>query len=301
MYKRQVYEDYTSSKCNIEEKIGLFDGIVIRSRIPIDGEFLEKALNLKFIGRVGAGLENIDVDFAISRGISLINAPEGNRDAVAEHATGMLLSLMNRFRKADNEVRNGVWLREENRGEEIKGKTVALIGYGNTGKAFAKRLSGFDANVICFDIVDGKGDENARQTDMNEIFDTADILSLHIPQTPLTLGLVNKNYISRFRKPFYLINTARGKSVITKDLVMALDSRKIKGAGLDVLEFERSSFESLQFSELPAEVQFLIQADNVLLTPHVAGWTVESKLKLAEVTADKIIREFGHFVSSDMK
>ena len=297
----EVYEDYTSSKSNIEEKIGLFDGIVIRSRIPIDGEFLEKAINLKFIGRVGAGLENIDVDFALSRGISLINAPEGNRDAVAEHATGMLLSLMNRFRKADNEVRNGVWMREENRGEEIKGKTVALIGYGNTGKAFAKRLSGFDANVICFDIVEGKGDENARQTDMNEIFDTADILSLHIPQTPLTLGLVNKNYISRFRKPFYLINTARGKSVITKDLVMALDSGKIKCAGLDVLEFERSSFESLQFSELPTEVQFLIQADNVLLTPHVAGWTVESKLKLAEVTADKIIREFGHFVSSDMK
>ena len=286
-------EDFNSSKSEIEQKINQYDGIVVRSRFPIDQEFLSKAEKLKFIGRVGAGMENIDVEFAQEKGIALFNAPEGNRDAVGEHALGMLLSIMNRFKIADNEVRQHIWLREENRGEEIQGKTVALIGYGNTGKAFAQRLRGFDANVICYDILPKVGNKDCRQTNMEEIFETADILSLHCPQTPLTMGLVNDQYISKFKKPFYFINTARGKAVITADLVKALKSGKIKAAALDVLDFEKSSFESIHPDEIPDEFQYLIGANNVLLTPHIAGWTHESKVKLAETIADKIISNFG--------
>ena len=288
-----ITEDYASSKSEIEQKITDYDGLIIRSRFPIDKTFLDKAENLKFIGRVGAGLENIDLEYAEQKGIKCFNAPEGNRDAVAEHALGMLLSIMNRFWIANNEVNNGFWKREENRGEEIKGKVVALIGYGNMGKAFAKRLKGFDCEVVCYDIKPNVGDENCRQTTMNEVFEQADILSLHIPQTPETLGLVNDEYLSNFKKNVYFINTARGKSVITEDLVKHLQSGKVKAAGLDVLEQEKASFEALHQSEMPESLKYLIKAENVLLTPHIAGWTHESKYKLAEVIADKIIAEFG--------
>ena len=288
-----ITEDYASSKSEIEQKITDYDGLIIRSRFPIDKTFLDKAENLKFIGRVGAGLENIDLEYAEQKGIKCFNAPEGNRDAVAEHALGMLLSIMNRFWIANNEVNNGFWKREENRGEEIKGKVVALIGYGNMGKAFAKRLKGFDCEVICYDIKPNVGDENCRQTTMNEVFERADILSLHIPQTPETLGLVNDEYLSNFKKNIYFINTARGKSVITEGLVKHLKLGKVKAAGLDVLEQEKASFEALHQSEMPESLKYLIKAENVLLTPHIAGWTHESKYKLAEVIADKIIAEFG--------
>ncbi|MGV4439000.1 2-hydroxyacid dehydrogenase [Ornithobacterium rhinotracheale] len=288
-----VDEDYTSPKNEVEQKIADYDGIIIRSRFPIDETFLSKAEKLKFIGRVGAGLENIDLDFAESRGIVCFNAPEGNRDAVAEQAMGMLLSIMNRFWIANREVSQGIWKREENRGEEIKGKVVALIGYGNMGKAFAQRLKGFGCEVIFYDIKDGLSDENARQTTMDEVFERADILSLHIPQTPETLGLVNDAYLQKFHKNIYFINTARGKSVVTKDLVKHLKTGKVKAAALDVLEQEKASFESLLQSEIPEELNYLIQAENVLLTPHIAGWTLESKVKLAEVIADKIIEAFG--------
>ncbi|MRJ11431.1 hydroxyacid dehydrogenase [Ornithobacterium rhinotracheale] len=288
-----VDEDYTSTKNEVEQKIADYDGMIIRSRFPIDETFLSKAKNLKFIGRVGAGLENIDLEFAESRGIVCFNAPEGNRDAVAEQAMGMLLSIMNRFWIANREVSQGIWKREENRGEEIKGKVVALIGYGNMGKAFAQRLKGFGCEVIFYDIKDGLSDENARQTKMDEVFERADILSLHIPQTPETLGLVNDAYLQKFQKNIYFINTARGKSVVTKDLVKYLKTGKVKAAALDVLEQEKASFESLLQSEIPEELNYLIQAENVLLTPHIAGWTLESKVKLAEVIADKIIAEFG--------
>ncbi|MRI63062.1 hydroxyacid dehydrogenase [Ornithobacterium rhinotracheale] len=288
-----VDEDYTSPKNEVEQKIAEYDGIIIRSRFPIDETFLSKAENLKFIGRVGAGLENIDLDFAENRGIICFNAPEGNRDAVAEQAMGMLLSIMNRFWIANREVSQGIWKREENRGEEIKGKVVALIGYGNMGKAFAQRLKGFGCEVIFYDIKDGLSDENARQTTMDEVFERADILSLHIPQTPETLGLVNDAYLQKFHKNIYFINTARGKSVVTKDLVKHLKTGKVKAAALDVLEQEKASFESLLQSEIPEELNYLIQTENVLLTPHIAGWTLESKVKLAEVIADKIIAEFG--------
>uniref|UniRef100_UPI0039A74A97 2-hydroxyacid dehydrogenase n=1 Tax=Ornithobacterium rhinotracheale TaxID=28251 RepID=UPI0039A74A97 len=289
----QVDEEYTLPKHEVEQRIAPYDGIIIRSRFPIDEAFLRKAERLKFIGRVGAGLENIALDFAESRGITCFNAPEGNRDAVAEQAVGMLLSIMNRFWIANREVSQGIWKREENRGEEIMGKVVALIGYGNMGKAFAQRLKGFGCEVIFYDIKEGLGDENARQTSMAEIFERADILSLHIPQTPETLGLVNDAYLQKFHKNIYFINTARGKSVVTRDLVKQLQAGKVKAAALDVLEQEKASFESLLQSEMPEDLKYLIQAENVLLTPHIAGWTLESKVKLAEVIADKIIAKFG--------
>lgn len=286
-------EDYTSSKAEVESKISQYDGIIIRSRFSIDKPFLDAAKNLKFIGRVGAGLENIDVGYAEQKGIFLISAPEGNRNAVGEHTLGMLLSLLNNMNKADKEVKHGKWLREENRGVELDGKTIGLIGYGNMGKAFAKKLRGFDVEVLCYDIKDDVGDINAKQVPLKTLQDNTDILSLHTPQTPLTLNMVNADFINRFKKPFWLINTARGKSVVTTDLTDALKSRKILGAGLDVLEYEKSSFEDLFSSgEIPEAFLYLVKAPNVLLTPHVAGWTVESNIKLAQTIVNKIKAKF---------
>lgn len=287
------HEDYTSSKSEIEAKIADYDGFIIRSRFKIDKPFLDATKNLKFIGRVGAGLENIDCDYAEKKGIHLISAPEGNRNAVGEHALGMLLSLFNKLNKADREVRQGKWLREENRGLELDGKTVGLIGYGNMGKAFAKKLKGFDVNVLCHDIKTGVGDANATQVILEELKAKADVLSLHTPQTALTLNMVNSEFINGFKKPFWLINTARGKSVVTADLVNALKTGKILGAGLDVLEYEKASFENLfnnsrEKEEMPLAFRYLIKSENVLLSPHVAGWTIESNIKLAQTIVNKI-------------
>jgi D-3-phosphoglycerate dehydrogenase / 2-oxoglutarate reductase len=286
------HEDYTSSKEDIEAKISDYDGIVLRSRFTIDKQFLNAAKNLKFIARVGAGLENIDVEYAKTKGVALIAAPEGNRNAVGEHALGMLLSLFNKLNKADAEVRQGTWLREANRGLELDGKTVGIIGYGNTGKAFAKKLKGFDVTVLCYDILNNIGDENAKQVTLEELQEKADVVSLHTPQTPLTLNMIDADFINQFKKPFWFINTARGKSVVTADLVSALKSGKILGAGLDVLEYEKTSFEALFSSEMPEAFRYLIHAKNVILSPHVAGWTIESKEKLAQTIVDKIMAKF---------
>ncbi|MCX2681105.1 2-hydroxyacid dehydrogenase [Galbibacter sp. EGI 63066] len=285
--------DYTSPKTEIEAKVHAYDGLIIRSRIPIDAQFLKAATRLKFIGRVGAGLENIDVGMAKELGISLFNAPEGNRNAVGEHVLGMLLSLFNKLNSANREVRSGMWRREENRGFEVDGKIIGIIGYGNMGKAFAKKLSGFDAEVICYDIVGGVDDKNARQVGIMEFQKNVDVVSLHTPQTPETVGMINKEFIEAFHKPFWFLNTARGKSVVTKDLVDALKSGKVLGAGLDVLEYEKASFENLFTGGMPEAFEYLVNADNVLLTPHVAGWTVESKEKLAQTIVDKIKEKFS--------
>jgi D-3-phosphoglycerate dehydrogenase len=292
-------EDYTASKETIVSMIKQYDGIIIRSRFTIDEQFLDAATNLKFIGRVGAGLESIDCDYAQQKGIKLIAAPEGNRNAVGEHSLAMLLSLLNKLNKADREVRNGKWNREENRGLELDGKTVGLIGYGNMGKAFAKKLRGFDVEVLCYDIKAHVGDQNAKQVCLEELQSKANVLSLHTPETPLTINMVNSEFINAFQNNFWLINTARGKSVVTKDLVSALHSGKILGAGLDVLEYEKSSFENLfkgsitsSAVEMPDAFKYLISADNVLLSPHVAGWTMESKEKLAQTIVNKIKAEF---------
>lgn len=285
--------DFNSSKDEIETKIDAYDGLIIRSRFTIDKQFLDKAINLKFIGRVGAGVENIDVDYAKENGVHLISAPEGNRNAVGEHTLGMLLSLFNKLNKADKEVRNGKWLREDNRGIELDGKTIGLIGYGNMGKAFAKKLRGFDVKVICYDIKPNVGDKNCTQVSLKELQEKTDVLSLHTPQTAETKQMINTNFINAFTKPFWLLNTARGTSVVTSDLVNALKTDKILGAALDVLEYEKKSFENLFVNkEMPAAFQYLIKSENVLLSPHVAGWTVESKEKLAQTIVDKIKAKF---------
>ena len=287
-------EDYFSSKSEIESKIGDYDGIVIRSRFKIDQHFIDAATNLKFIARVGAGLESIDCEYAENRGVTLIAAPEGNRNAVGEHALGMLLSLFNKLTKADTEIRNGKWLREANRGLELDGKTVGLIGYGNMGKSFAKKLRGFDVNVICYDIKNNVGDKNCTQVSLEELQEKTDVLSLHTPFNTLSHNMVNNDFISNFSKPFWLLNTARGSAVVTSDLALALKNKKILGAGLDVLEYEKTSFENLfENKTLPEAFEFLINSENVLLSPHVAGWTVESKIKLAQTIVDKIKLHFN--------
>lgn len=282
-----VEEDHTSSYDEVLEKISDYDALIIRSRIPLDKNFLNRASHLKFIARVGAGMENIDAETAANLGIKLINSPEGNQDSVAEHVVGMLLILMNRLFIAANEVKNGIWKREENRGDELLGKTFGIIGYGNMGKAVAKRLSGFGVEVIFYDILPDLSDEYATQVSLKELQERADILSLHIPLTPETHYLIDEVFISKMEKDFYFINTARGKNLKTKALVEAIRSGKVLGACLDVLEYEKSSFENLESEN--QDLKFLLDSDKAIVTPHIAGWTHQSKEKLAQVIVDKIL------------
>lgn len=285
-------EDFTSSYDEVLQKIDRYDGIIIRSRIPLDKNFLENAKNLKFIARVGAGMENIDLNAAKDLDIELINSPEGNRDSVAEHVVAMLLILMNRLFIASIEVKNGIWKREENRGDELLGKTFGIIGYGNMGKATAKRLSGFGVKVIFHDVLPDLGDEFATQVSLETLQKEADILSLHIPLDDSTKYLVDENFISKMNKNFYFVNTARGKNVNTSALVKAIKNGKILGAALDVLEYEKSSFENLDSSSDNQDLQFLLTSEKVIVTPHIAGWTHQSKEKLAQFIVDKIVAKF---------
>ena len=280
-------EDFSSSYEQVLHKIHLYEGIIIRSRIPLDAHFLEKAKNLKFIARVGAGMENIDITKTQELGIKLINSPEGNKDAVAEHVIGTLLVLMNRLFISSNEVKKGIWLREENRGEEILGKTFGIIGYGNMGKAVAKRLLGFGCKTIFYDIKPNLSDEFATQVSLQELQENADILSLHTPLTENTLYMIDEEFISKMKKNFYFINTARGKNLKTSALVNALKLGKIKGACLDVLEYEKTSFENLETKN--EDLEYLLNSEKAIITPHIAGWTHESKIKLAQVIVDKIL------------
>ncbi len=288
------HQDFSSSKEAIEAKIDQYQGIVIRSRFKIDKTFLDKATNLQFIARVGAGLESIDCDYATAKNISLIAAPEGNRNAVAEHSLGMILSLFNKLNQADSEIRAGQWNRESNRGHELDGKTVGIIGYGNMGKAFAKKLRGFEVEVLCYDILENVGDQNAKQVSLTEFQQKVEVVSLHLPWTPETDQMVNSSFIHAFANPIWLINTSRGKNILTADLVKAMQENKVLGAGLDVLEYEKLSFETLfHENETPEAFTYLLQAKNVILSPHIAGWTFESHQKLAQVIVDKIKAKYG--------
>lgn len=275
-----------------EIKIELNDsfGIVIRARFTLDQEFLSSAKQLKFIARSGSGLENIDQTYCKERGIELFNSPEGNRNAVAEHALGMLLSLLNKLNQADKQVKNGIWDREGNRGEELDGKIIGIIGFGNNGKAFAQKIRGFDIKVLAFDkYKTGFGDHFVQESTLQAIFQQADVVSFHIPLNKETKYFANNTFFNSFHKPIRLINLSRGKIVNTKDLVAALKSEKVLGACLDVLEFETKSFESFFEQHLPEEFNYLINSKHVILSPHVGGWTVESYFKLSNVLADKII------------
>ena len=282
---------YDWTKEEIIQNIHLYDGIIIRSKIKITKDILDKATNLKFIARAGAGMENIDVAYAESKGIKCIHAPEGNRDAVGEHALAMLLALFNNVLRADKEVREGKWLREENRGVELMGKTVGIIGYGNMGSAFAERLKGFGVKLLVYDKYKTNfGNECIQESSLERIFDEADIVSLHVPLTAETERMVNDTFINNFKKNIYIINTARGKCLNTDDLVMNLKSGKVLGACLDVLEYEMTSFETLDVTMLPEAFQYLTKSDKVILSPHIAGWTIESHRKIAMVLAEKILQ-----------
>ena len=281
-------------KEEILKQIKNYDGIIIRSRIKLNKDILSKAIKLKFIGRVGAGMENIDLEFAKQKGIKCYNSPEGNRDSVGEHALGMLLTLFNKLCIANQEVKKGIWKREENRGLEIKGKTIGIIGYGNMGSAFAQRLKGFEANIIAYDKykVDF-GNDYVSEVSIEEIFSESDILSLHVPLTDETQFMIKSDFIDKFKKPIYIINTARGKVLKTSDLVKHLKTGQVLGAALDVLEYEQSSFENIHKSKINEDFKFLMNSNDVILSPHIAGWTHESNVKLATFLTDKIIADFG--------
>ncbi len=273
-------------RAEILETIGSFDGIIIRSKTELDKELLGRAPLLKFIARAGAGIEKIDEEICDIRGIRILNAPEGNRDALGEHALGMLLALLNKMLTADQEIRQGIWDRDRNRGIEIKGKTVGIIGYGNMGSAFAKRLSSFDCRVLAYDKYKKDfSDELVKECGMTEIFSETDILSLHVPLTKETKGFYNKNFFNRFEKSIYLVNTARGPVLPLEDLLALMDEGKILGAALDVLENEKIN----RLTELEKQnFRNLISRKNVIITPHVGGWTIESYRKINEVLIGKI-------------
>jgi len=281
----------------LKKSINIYFGLITRSKFTIDKDIINSVSpEFKFIGRVGAGMENIDVEYAEEKNITCFNSPEGNRDAVGEHALGLLLTLFNNINRANNEVRNGIWLREENRGLEIKGKTIGIIGYGNMGKAFAQRLSGFDARVIAYDKYKfNYSDSFVQEKSIHDLFEESDIISIHVPLTNETKFMINDEFINKFKKNIYIINTARGKVLKTDDLVKNLKSGKVIGAALDVLEYEKSSFENLHNSkQLPDAFKYLINDNsNVIITPHIAGWTHESNIKLSEVLADKIIAKYA--------
>jgi len=276
---------YNKSKEDILKNIHQYQGIIIRSRFAIDKKFIDAASNLQFIARAGSGLEDIDVQYATTNNISCYNAAEGNRQAVAEHVLGMLLSLFNNLNTTDKEVRNGIWEREGNRGIELSGKTIAIIGYGNNGSAFAELLKGFDITILAYD----KYLNNyPHQSSMKDIYKQADVVSLHIPLTDETTYLVNDEFINKFDKDFYLINTARGKCTDIRSIVKALKSNKLRGACLDVLEQENASFENLSTERCTEEMQYLINSKKTIFSPHVAGWTLESNVKVATILLEKI-------------
>lgn len=282
--------NYQWTEEEIKNNIHLYDGVVIRSRIKITKEIIDRAVNLKFIARAGAGMENIDVTFAESKGIKCLHAPEGNKDAVGEHTIAMLLSLFNNLCRADREVRDGKWIREGNRGVELMGKTVGIIGYGNMGVAFAERLKGFGVKILVYDkYKKGFGNDFIIETSLEHLFEEADVVSLHTPLTDETNYLINDSFINKFKKNIYIINTARGKCLNTVDLVSNIKASKVLGACLDVLEYEMTSFENLDKANLPEAFQYLIQSDKVIFSPHIAGWTNESNEKIAKVLAEKII------------
>ncbi|WP_185861054.1 2-hydroxyacid dehydrogenase [Blattabacterium cuenoti] len=281
-------ENYNDSTDQID--LYMYDGIILRNRLKIDKKFIEKATNLKFVARIGSGTENIDKNYAVKKGITLISSPEGNKDSVAEHAIGMLLCMMNHIIRSHQQVSKGKWNRETNRGIEIMGKTIGIIGYGNTGKAFAKKLSNFDVQILCYDIIPKIGDIYAKQVNMNMIFQKSDIISLHIPYTKKTKGMMNYDFIKKFCKPFYFINTSRGGCVVTNHLVEALKNGKINGACLDVLEYENFSFNNISHNHhFTKSFSYLIHSNKVILTPHIAGWTKESKYKMDKKIIEKIL------------
>ena len=286
-------EAYKLELAEVKSIIDQFDGIIIRSRFKIDPDFLKNGTKIKFIARVGSGLENIDVQYLKKRGIKLISAPEGNSNAVGEHAVGLILSLLNKLNLANDSVKNKIWIRDKFRGYEIENKTIGIIGYGNTGRSLAKKLTGFNVKeIIFYDIISKTKDSIARQVSIEELQKKSNILSIHTPQNKLSIGMINKDFIEKMKNPFWLINTARGSAVNTKDLIDGIQNKKILGAGLDVLEYEKKNFENTFDNKIHQNFLDLIENEKVILTPHIAGWTHESHLKLAKIIVQKIQKDF---------
>ena len=273
--------------------VGRYDALVVRSKVVIDRNFLDHAHHLRCIGRLGAGMETVDTDYAARLGIVCLNSPEGNQDAVGEHATGLLLALFNHIACADAEVRRGLWQREANRGLEVKGKTVGIIGFGHMGSAFAQRLQGFECTLLAYDKYKPAGYAPAyvQEVSLAELQRRADVVSLHVPLTDETHYMVDSAFLHAFTNDIFLINTSRGGVVKTADLAAALEEGKVRGAALDVMEYEDMTADGLDTTALPADFQYLLSSPRMVLTPHVAGWTTESKEKLARVLAEKIIQE----------
>jgi D-3-phosphoglycerate dehydrogenase len=281
---------YHMSYNEVRSQLENYEGVVLRGRILMDRSLMECSRNLKFIARSGAGLENIDLKAAEEFGIKVLSAPEGNRDAVGEHAIGMLLALFNKIPSTHQEVQSGLWKREENRGTEIKGKTIGIIGFGHTGSSFAKKLSGFDCRILAHDkYKTNYAPSYVEEVSLNYLMRESDVISIHLPLSDETHYYVNDEFTSKLGKSCYLINTARGKHVEIKSLLKALDEGKILGACLDVLEFEKKDLTGLGFEDLPEDFKNLSGRSNVILSPHVAGWTVESYKRLSNVLADKIL------------
>ena len=279
--------EFSKTKSQIEKIIAKYDGIVIRSRFKIDKKFIDAAKKLKFIARAGSGLENIDTKYAEQKKIKCINAAEGNKQAVAEHALALILNLFNKINQANNELKSGKWLREENRGIELSGKKIGIIGFGNTGSSFVNLLKNFDLEILVYD----KYKQNYEyKSSLEEIFKKAEILSLHVPLNDETKKYIDKSFINKMKKPFYLINTSRGQCVDTKALIRGIKENKVKGACLDVFEHEKTSFEKLKRNR---DLTFLLNSNKTILTPHIAGWTTESYFKIAKILSEKIISELS--------
>lgn len=274
------------SRPEVLKRIAPYEGLIVRSKLAVDREFIDRATSLRFVARAGAGLDQLDVAALNARNVTILNAPEGNRDALAEHMVGMLLTLLNTMHRTDRQVRAGIWDREGNRGVELMGQTVGLIGYGYMGRAFAQRLSGFGVRVLAYDkYQESYGDAYAEEAPMDKLYDQADIISFHVPLTQETYQWVDQAYLDRFRKDVFLLNSARGKIVTFRTLAEALRRGKLRGVALDVLENE-------QLAKLTDEQRRyfdeLVQSDRVLFTPHVAGWTHASYRKISEVLVEKI-------------
>ena len=279
--------EFSKTKSQVEKIIAKYDGIVIRSRFKIDKKFIDAAKKLKFIARAGSGLENIDTKYAEQKKIKCINAAEGNKQAVAEHALALILNLFNKINQANNQLKSGKWLREENRGIELSGKKIGIIGFGNTGSSFVNLLKNFDLELLVYD----KYKQNYEyKSSLKEIFEKAEILSLHVPLNDETKKYIDKSFINKMKKPFYLINTSRGQCVDTKALIRGIKENKVKGACLDVFEHEKTSFEKLKRNR---DLTFLLNSNKTILTPHIAGWTTESYFKIAKILSEKIIYELS--------
>ncbi len=280
---------YSTPRQQLLNELSEYFGIVIRSRITIDKEILDAATQLKFIARSGSGLENIDVAYAKAKGVEVVNSPEGNRDAVGEHAIAMLLTMLNKIHVANEEVKSGLWHREKNRGQELSAKTIGIIGYGVMGSGLAEKLIGFGCKILAHDkYKTGFGNQHVQEVSMDTLCNEADVLSIHLPLNAETTFYVNDELVEKFKKPFYFINTSRGKNAKTSAIANGISSGKILGACIDVLEYEKASLEGLDFDHMPEDLKYLMNSNKVIITPHVAGWTEESYFKLSNVLADKI-------------